>query len=71
MITESVLFISYPFREPVPSYFSFKLEFLQLEPVISGSILIIDPKNLADVPFVLTPIPHKYFYQVPPYPTSP
>ena len=51
MITESVPLINYPIRKPIPSYFSPKPEFLQLEPVISGFILITDPKNLANVRF--------------------
>ena len=55
-ITESMPLIIYPIRESVPSYFSLKSTFLQLELVISGCIFIIDPKNLANVPFVVTPI---------------
>ena len=61
MITESVPLINYPTGELVPSYFSPKPKFLQFEPIISGSILVTDPKNLANVCFVVTPpplIPH-------------
>ena len=63
MIIESVPLINYHIWKPVPSYFSPKPNFLQLEPIISGYILIILPKNLAYVSFVITPIPLKYLYQ--------
>ena len=46
MITESVPLINYPIWKPIPSYFSPKPKFLQLEPVICGYLLINDPKNL-------------------------
>ena len=55
IITESFPLISYLIRDPLPSYFSPKPKFLPLEPVISGSILVIDPKNLTNVLFVINP----------------
>ena len=60
MITESAPLINYPILKPVPSYFSPKHKFLQFKPLISGYIMVIDSTNLANVPFVITPIPHKY-----------
>ena len=53
MITESVPPINYHIIEPVPAYFSSKPKFLWHEPIISVSILVIDPKNLANVPFFI------------------
>ena len=60
MINESVPLINHPIKEPVPSYFFFKPKFLKFEPIISDSILAIDPKNLANVPFVITLTRLKY-----------
>ena len=62
MITESIPLINYPIREPVPSYFSPKPKFLQLEPIMSGSLLTIGPKSLATVLLVVTPLPLHYKY---------
>ena len=65
MITESAPLIIYPIRKQVPSYLSSGPRLFQLVLVIFYSILIIHPKNLANVPFVVTPIPLKYFCLVP------
>ena len=70
MITESVPFINYTIWKPVPSYLYPKPKFLQLQPIISSFTLIIDPKNVAKVLFVVTPISLEYFYEVPSQPTS-
>ena len=45
MITESVPLIYYPIKEPVPSSFSPKSKCILLEPAVSGSILVIDPRG--------------------------
>ena len=45
MIIESVPLINYSIWRPVPSCFSPKPKLLQLEPIVSGSILVIDPKK--------------------------
>ena len=49
MNTRSIPLINYTIWKSVSSYFSPKPKSLQLEPIIYVSILIIDPKNLANV----------------------
>ena len=58
MIIESVPLINYLFKSQFLPIFLLYLN-LQLEPMISGYIMIIDLKNLANVPFVITPKPLK------------
>ena len=63
MITESVPLINYLIGKPIISYFPSKPKFLQLEPIISGVILVSDSKNIGNVPLVLIFILIKYLHQ--------
>ena len=60
MMNESFPLINYHIWKPIPLYFSLQLKFLQLQAVISGSILIMDSKKLAYVPSVVTFKPRTY-----------
>ena len=64
MISESVLFISYRIREPVPSHFFPKLtrKFLKFGHITYGSILATDAKNLDHVHFVTPQV--RFFFIV-------
>ena len=46
--------INYPIRELIPFYFSPKPKFLQLEPIMSGLILVIDLTFFGNVPIYLS-----------------